>query len=118
MAIAVNRSLKAKTKELVRLLGKQDTCKLAGISMSSLGRYLSGLRPTPPDVAERLTLLRHLTELLRGGYNEIGIPQWFFRPRHFLNGRRPADILSGKWDPHDPTVLEIMINAEWVQKTP
>ena len=35
-------------------------------------------------------------------YNDIGIRRWFDRKRSALDGRAPAQVLSGEWDPDDP----------------
>ncbi len=39
---------------------------------------------------------------LAGSYNDIGIRRWFHRKRTLLDGRAPAQLLTGEWDPDEP----------------
>jgi hypothetical protein len=41
---------------------------------------------------------------LAGSYDTLGVRSWFNRPRSALNGNRPADILTGSWDPNSSDV--------------
>lgn len=75
---------------------------LLGISASSLKRYASGARRTPDDVAARLHFLALVVGDLAGSYNDIGVRRWFDRRRSQLDGKAPAAMLSGPWDPDDP----------------
>ena len=74
---------------------------LAGISVSSARRYLAGRRTTPDAVARRLDFLALVVGGLVGSYDEVGVRRWFHRPRELLNGRTPAQLLDGDWDPDD-----------------
>jgi hypothetical protein len=80
----------------------EDLAALLGISLSSLKRYQQGDRDTPDDVAARLHFLALVVGDLAGSYNDIGIRRWFQRKRTQLDGRAPAAILDGNWDPDDP----------------
>ena len=44
---------------------------------------------------------------LAGAYNDIGIRRWFERKRTVLEGRAPAAVLRGKWQPEDPGPLQV-----------
>jgi hypothetical protein len=61
----------------------------------------------PDDVAWRGHVLAEIVGDLAGSYNERGIRGWFKRPRPQLEGRAPADILSGKWDPNSDDVAAV-----------
>jgi len=69
--------------------------------MSSLKRYVSGERDTPDDVAARLHFLALVVGDLAGSYNPIGIRRWIHRKRTRLDGRPPAALLRGNWDPDE-----------------
>lgn len=86
---------------LSEILGAEELAGLLGISPSSLRRYASGARPTPDDVAARLHFLATVVADLLGTYNALGVRRWFHRPRSALQGRSPAEVLSGSWDPED-----------------
>ena len=83
---------------LTRILG-EELPALLGVSSSSVARYHSGDRRTPDSVAARLHGLTLIVSDLSGSYNDYGIRRWFKRPRRALEGRAPADILHGDWDP-------------------
>lgn len=85
-----------------RVLEPDQLASLLGISVSSLRRYLSGERETPDDVAARLHHLALIVGDLAGAYNEVGIRRWFGRKRTALDGRAPAALLAGEWNPDDP----------------
>jgi hypothetical protein len=84
-----------------RVLDPERLAALLGISVSSLRRYLSGERDTPDDVAARLHHVALTIGDLAGAYNEVGIRRWFDRKRTALEGRTPARLLSGEWNPDD-----------------
>ncbi len=86
---------------LSRVLEAEQLASLVDVSLSSLKRYQSGERDTPDRIAARLHLLALLVGDLAGSYNHIGIRRWFSRPRTRLDGRSPADVLAGDWDPED-----------------
>ena len=65
-------------------------------------RYARAIRNTPDEVAARLHWLALVVGDLAGGYNEIGIRQWFTRKRTQLDGRTPEQLLTGQWKPDDP----------------
>jgi hypothetical protein len=76
--------------------------ELPGISASSVRPYKDEARATPDDVAARLHFLALVAGDLAGAYNDIGIRWWFHRPRTLLEGRAPAELLTGDWSPGDP----------------
>jgi len=84
---------------LGRVFAPDDLASLISVSVSSLKRYVSGERETPDDVAARLHFLALVVGDLAGSYNQIGIRRWFQRKRSRLDGRAPAAILKGHWDP-------------------
>jgi transcriptional regulator with XRE-family HTH domain len=87
---------------LSRVLEPEQLASLLGISMSSLRRYASGERDTPDAIAARLHHLALIVGDLAGAYNEVGIRRWFDRKRAPLDGRTPAALLAGDWNPDDP----------------
>ena len=71
------------------------------MAASSLKRYQSEERATPDPVAARLHFLALVVGDLAGSYNDVGIRRWFHRKRTLLDGRSPAALLKGEWDPDD-----------------
>lgn len=86
---------------LARVLDAEQLASLLGVSISSLNRYQSGERDTPDSIAARLHFLALVVGDLAGSYNPPGIRRWFQRRRTPLDGRAPADLLKGEWDPED-----------------
>ena len=86
---------------LARVLDAEQLASLLDVSVSSLNRYQSGERDTPDAVAARLHFLALVIGDLAGSYNHLGIRRWFQRRRTPLEGRAPADLLKGEWDPED-----------------
>jgi transcriptional regulator with XRE-family HTH domain len=87
---------------LARVLAPEQLAALLGVSVSSQRRYLSGERDTPDEIAARLHHLALIVGDLAGAYNEVGIRRWFDRVRTTLDGKTPAALLAGTWDPDDP----------------
>ena|SRR5437764_4655196 len=87
---------------LGRVFDAEQLASLLNISISSLKRYQAGERATPDAIAARLHFLALLVGDLAGSYNDIGVRRWFQRQRTRLDGRAPADLLTGEWDPDDP----------------
>jgi len=88
-------------KQLMRVLGVDMLERLLGTSAPSIRRYTRTVRNTPDGVAGRLHWLALIVGDLAGAYNEIGIRQWFDRKRVQLDGRTPAQLLTGQWKPDD-----------------
>jgi len=86
---------------LARVLDAEQLASLLAVSVSSLNRYQSGERETPDLIAARLHFLALVVSDLAGSYNDIGIRRWFDRKRSALDGRTPAQLLGGEWDPDD-----------------
>jgi hypothetical protein len=86
---------------LLRTLDRETLARLLGISQASVRRYAATARETPDDVAARLHWLALVVGDLAGGYNDVGIRQWFGRKRTQLAGRAPAQLLIGRWRPDD-----------------
>lgn len=86
-------------KRLAVVLGIDLLAELTGISAVSVRRYKSAARSTPDDVAGRVHHLAMICGDLSGAYNDAGVRQWFHRKRAQLNGRAPAELLRGDWDP-------------------
>lgn len=81
------------------LLGDDLLASLVGISVASLRRYAAETRTTPDDVAARLHWLTLVVADLAGSCNAFGIRRWFRRPRQALDGRSPAELIGGRFDP-------------------
>jgi len=61
----------------------------------------------------RLDFLLKIIGYLGGAYDEIGVRQWFIRPRVELGGKEPAEIFQrGRWKPEDEMPQIIMRIAE------
>jgi hypothetical protein len=84
-----------------RVIDAEQLAPLLNVSVSSLKRYASGERDTPDDVAARLHHVALIVGDLSGAYNEVGVRRWFERKRTALNGRAPAALLAGEWNPDD-----------------
>ena len=92
---------------VARVLDAEERASLLHVSLSSLKRYRSDERATPDAIAARLHFLALVVGDLAGSYNNIGIRRWFTRKRRLLDGRAPADVLKGEWDPDDPGPLRV-----------
>jgi Protein of unknown function (DUF2384) len=88
-------------RSVSRVFDAESLAPLLGISVSSLRRYQAGTRVTPDEVAARLHFLALVISDLAGAYNEIGVRRWFQRERTTLDGRTPATLMSGEWNPED-----------------
>jgi hypothetical protein len=86
---------------LARVFPADELGALLNVSASSLKRYQSEERATPDPVAARLHFLALVVGDLAGSYNDVGIRRWFHRKRTLLDGRSPASLLKGDWDPDD-----------------
>jgi hypothetical protein len=86
---------------VARVFGAEELAPLLNASVSSLKRYQSAERDTPDPIAARLHWLALTVGDLAGSYNDIGIRRWFHRKRERLDGRAPAALLRGEWDPDD-----------------
>ena len=75
---------------LLRTLDRELLAGLLGISEASVRRYAGTTRETPDEVAARLHWLALIVGDLAGGYNEIGIRQWFERKRTQPRSKTPA----------------------------
>jgi len=92
---------------LARVFAPEELAALLNISASSLKRYEHGERATPDRIAARLHFLALVVGDLAGSYNDIGIRRWFHRKRTSLDGRAPAAILVGEWDPDEEGPLRV-----------
>jgi hypothetical protein len=101
LSVALEESPLPKTEwpRLLAVLGRDLLAALTRTSPSSVARYARAERETPDAVAARLHLLALIVGDLAGAYNDIGIRRWFERKRTALDGRSPAQILGGNWDP-------------------
>lgn len=95
-------------------LGDELLAKLLDVSATSLRRYAEGERTTPDPIAARLYALAMIISDLAGGYNERGMRRWFLRPRPQLDGRSPADLMAGGFDPDSETVGRVRDLAAWL----
>jgi hypothetical protein len=92
---------------VARVLEPEQMAGLLNISVTSLRRYLSGERETPDEVAARLHHVALIVGDLSGAYNDVGIRRWFTRARAALDGRTPAALLAGDWNPEDPAPQKV-----------
>jgi len=90
-----------------RVIDAEQLAPLLNVSVSSLKRYASGERETPDEVAARLHHVALIVGDLAGAYNEVGVRRWFERKRTTLNGRAPAALLSGDWNPDDTSPQKV-----------
>lgn len=90
-----------------RVIDAEQLAMLLNVSVSSLKRYASGERDTPDEVAARLHHVALIVGDLAGAYNEVGVRRWFERKRTALDGRAPAALLSGDWNPDDPAPQKV-----------
>jgi hypothetical protein len=86
-------------RELLGVFDREGLADLLGTSQVSLGRYVTGTRPWPDDIAARLHWLAMVVGDLRGGYNDFGVRRWFDRARPQLGGRSPRRLLGSAWTP-------------------
>jgi len=86
-------------RELLGVFDRDGLAEQLGTSQVSLGRYLTGARPWPDDIAARLHWLAMVVGDLRGGYNDYGVRRWFDRARPQLGGRSPRRVLGTGWKP-------------------
>lgn len=87
---------------MIAVLGEDLLARLVGTSVTSIGRYRRGERPTPDPAAARLHFIVMVVADLAGSYNSRGVRRWFGRPRPQLSGHSPQDSLVGDWDPDNP----------------
>lgn len=90
-----------------RVIDAEQLAPLLNVSVSSLKRYVSGERDTPDEVAARLHHVALIVGDLAGAYNEVGVRRWFERKRTALNGRAPAALLAGDWNPDDSSPQKV-----------
>ena len=93
--------------ELLRVFDRDELAALAGTSSVSLGRYLSGSRAWPDELAGRIHWLALVLSDLEGAYNRFGVRRWFDRERVQLEGRSPRQVLGAEWDPASPDVERV-----------
>ncbi len=103
---------------LERILGTAALARLLDLSPVSVRRYRSRARQTPDAVASRLHFIASLVGDLAGAYNEFGIRRWFERPRAALDGRAPAELLSGEWSPDDQAARMVRELARSLSASP
>jgi hypothetical protein len=103
---------------LGEVLGHDLVAQLAGISLSSLRRYISGERATPDQVAARVHHVAVVVSHLASGYNDFGIRRWFARPRPQLGGKAPAQLLHGDWNPDSVGPQQVLHLAEALNSSP
>ena len=93
--------------ELLRVFDRDELAALAGTSSVSLGRYLTGARTWPDELAARVHWLSLVLSDLEGAYNAFGVRRWFDRQRAQLDDRSPRQVLGSGWDPSSPDVERV-----------
>ena len=109
---------KLEWRRLAPILGIDPLAHLLGVSAVSARRYHKSVRQTPDPVAARLHCLALIVGALEGAYNDIGVRQWFSRPRVQLKDRAPKAILRGNWTPDSPEVRQVRVLAESLTASP
>jgi len=104
--------------KLEGVLGLEMLARLVGVSESSARRYATGARATPPSVADRVHFLALVVGDLAGAYNELGVRAWFERRRKLLDGKAPAQLLEGDWQPEDDGAARVRDLAESLSASP
>ena len=105
-------------RSLESLFGTERLSQFLGVSPGSVRRYRAGTRPTSDRLAARLHFLATLIGDLAGAYNDFGIRRWFERPRTALEGRSPAELMQGDWDPEDPRLQRVRELARSLTASP
>jgi hypothetical protein len=103
---------------LVPLFGVDGLAQFVGVSPASLRRYASRSRPTPDAVAARLHFLARVVAELKGAYNEVGVRRWFGRKRTGLQGKSPAQLLKGEWNPESRGPQRVLDLARSLASSP
>ena len=98
--------------ELARIYGLDGAASLLGVAEVSLRRYLTGLRPTPDEVAARAHFVALVSSDLAGSYNQIGLRRWWDRPRAALDGLSPRKALGTDWNPSSEPARAVATLAE------
>jgi hypothetical protein len=93
--------------ELLLVFDRDELARLTGTSSVSLGRYMSGSRAWPDDLASRIHWLALVVSDLEGAYNRFGVRRWFERERVQLDGRSPRQALGAEWDPSSTGVEQV-----------
>ena len=75
-------------------LSQEALARLLGISVRTIVRWEKEGDHPPPLEWERIDLLRELVETAMDIMDERDVENWFAKPKEFLAGRRPLDILS------------------------
>lgn len=97
---------------LIDVLGPDLLASLLGVSKRKLEIYSRKPETIPKEVFLRLAFIVEVAEILRGGYNDKGIYQWFLRKRVQLDYRSPTQVLKYNWFPNQPDPLKILALAK------
>lgn len=92
-------------------LGDTLLAKVLGRSTTSVRLYADRRRPVPQLIARRLEWVQRVAFNLAGGYNAIGMRDWFERPRVELGWRSPLAVLGHDWQPSDATATDVEVLA-------
>src|SRR3989304_2137973 len=74
-------------------LSQEALARLLGVSVRTIVRWEKEGDQPPPLELERIDLLRELVETALDIMDERDVENWFAKPKEFLAGRRPLDIL-------------------------
>lgn len=76
------------------VVGRANAAALVGVSTSTSRRWRTGRTSPSATNAERLTTVADTVAQLRHSFTPGAVVAWFDRPRHQLDGQRPADLLD------------------------
>lgn len=75
-------------------LSQEALARLLGVSVRTIVRWEKEGDQPPPLEWERIDLLRELVETAMDIMDERDVENWFAKPKEFLSGQRPLDLLS------------------------
>ena len=75
-------------------LSQEALARLLGVSVRTIVRWEKEGDQPPPLEWERIDLLRELVETAMDIMDERDVENWFAKPKEFLSGHRPLDLLS------------------------
>lgn len=95
-------------------------CRLLGPNKdhAALWAMAEGKAPVPDEIAARVRFLAAVIGYLEGAYNNEGVNDWFERKRTQLDGKSPAEILAGDWDPKSKDAQKVLELARSLSSSP
>lgn len=75
-------------------LSQEALARVIGVSVRTIVRWEKEGDQPPPLEKERIDLLHELIEIAKDIMDEKAVESWFAKPKEFLSGQRPLDLLS------------------------